>query len=190
MTFLEFVQRANAPTETRLVSMFFRRIEDGKTRATAEGRIRGSKIRNTAVFSTRIQPDTRANLEKAAKANKRNLSQEHEHRLRRTFIQDERDFNLYGSRSNAAIVSLLGGILRSRCTSWCLKTTDGWITDVHRDPEEWLRDPRLFDGVLTAMVHALMWFKPRGNRDEQFIFYSSTAERIINEIMSRIHHFR
>jgi hypothetical protein len=29
-----------------------------------------------------------------------------------------------------------------------------------------------------------MWFKPSGGRDEQFLFYHSTAERIIDEIRS------
>jgi hypothetical protein len=65
-----------------------------------------------------------------------------------------------------------------------VKTADGWIPDLDKDPGEWLRDPKLFDGVLTAIVHALMWFKPSGGRDEQFFFYHSTAEQIIDEIRS------
>jgi hypothetical protein len=51
-------------------------------------------------------------------------------------------------------------------------------------PGEWLRDPKLFDQVLTAIVHALIWFKPSGGRDEQFLFYNSIAEQIIDEIRS------
>jgi hypothetical protein len=142
----------------------------------------GSKIRRNAVFSTRIQPDTRARLAKAAKANNRSDSQALEHRLRRTFVQDDQDFNLYGSQLNAAIINLLGIILQTTCTSWCLKTADGLITDFHKDPGEWLRDQRIFDEVLTAIFHALMWFRPTGTRDEQFIFFHSGAQRIINEI--------
>jgi hypothetical protein len=37
---------------------------------------------------------------------------------------------------------------------------------------------------LTAIVHALIWFKPSGGRDEQFLFYNSIAEQIIDEIRS------
>jgi hypothetical protein len=142
----------------------------------------GGKIPRTAVFSTRIQPDTRARLAKAAKDNNRSESQELEHRLRRTFVQDDQDFNLYGSQLNAAIINLLGEILQTTCTSWCLKTTDGWNTDIHKDPGEWLRDQRIFDEVVTAIFHALMWFRPAGTRDAQFIFFNSSAHQIINEI--------
>jgi hypothetical protein len=142
----------------------------------------GGTTRRNAVFSTKMQPVTRVRLAKAAKANNRSQSQELEHRLRRTFVQDEQELNLYGSQLNAAIIKLLGVILQTTCTSWCLKTTDGLIADFHRDPEEWLRDQRIFDEVLTAMFHALMWFRPAGTRDEQFIFFSSKAQRIINEI--------
>ena len=43
--------------------------------------------------------------------------------------------------------------------------------------------PKLFDRVLTAVAHALIWFKPNGDRDEQSISYNSiTAEQIMNEI--------
>jgi hypothetical protein len=59
---------------------------------------------------------------------------------------------------------------------------DGWVPDLRKDPGEWLRDPKLFDQALTAIVHALMWFKPSGGRDEQFLFYHSTAEKIVEEI--------
>ena len=38
--------------------------------------------------------------------------------------------------------------------------------------------------LLTAIVHALIWFKPSEGEDEQFFFYHSTAEEIINEIRS------
>jgi hypothetical protein len=106
-----------------------------------------------------------------------------EHRLRRTFTEDDKAVDFYGSPSNAAIVKVLGAVIQSTCTSWLVKTADGWVPDVHKDPGEWLRDPKLFEEVLGAMVHALIWFKPKGGgRDEQFRFYHSTAERIINEI--------
>ena len=144
----------------------------------------GGKIGRTAVLSTRLQPDTRTRLSAAAKANKRSLSQELEHRLRGSFIDEEKVVDFYGSQSNAAIVKLLGAVIQSTCTSWLVKTDDGWVPDLKKDPEEWLRDPKLFDQVLTAIVHALMWFKPRDGGAEQFLFYHSTAERIMDEIRS------
>lgn len=144
----------------------------------------GHTIRRTAVLSTRLQPDTRARLSEAAKAEKRSLSQELEHRLRRTFTDDDKIIDFYGSQSNAAILKLIGAVIQSTCTNWLVKTADGWIPDAHKDPGEWLRDPRLFDEVLTAIIHALSWFKPSDSRDQQFLFYHSTAERIINEIRS------
>ena len=144
----------------------------------------GGKISRTAVLSTRLQPDTRARLSAAAKASGRSLSQELEHRLRSTFVQDDNAVDFYGSQSNAAVVKLLGAVIQSTCTNWLMKTADGWVPDFKKDPAEWLRNPKLFDQVLTAIVHALMWFEPRGGRGDQFLFYHSTAERIIDEIRS------
>jgi hypothetical protein len=144
----------------------------------------GGKIARTAVLSTRLQPDTRARLSKAAKASGRSLSQELEHRLRGSFIEEDKAVDFYGSQSNAAILKVIGTVIQSTCTSALVKTTDGWVPDVHKDPGEWLRDPKLFDGVLTAIIHALMWFKPSGGRDEEYLFYHSTAEQIIDEIRS------
>ena len=50
----------------------------------------GRRIGRTAVLSTRLQPDTRNRLSGAAKANRRSLSQELEHRLRRSFVEDDK----------------------------------------------------------------------------------------------------
>ena len=144
----------------------------------------GRSIGRTAVLSTRLQPDTRAQLLKAAKANGRSLSQELEHRLRRTFIEDDNVVDFYGSLPNAAIVKLIGAVIQSTCTSWLVKTPDGWLPDLGKASGEWLRDPKLFDQVLTAIVHVLMWFKPGDGRDKQFLFYHSAAEQIIDEIRS------
>ena len=46
--------------------------------------------RQVVVFSTRIRPDLRDRLEKAAKQSGRSLSQEVEHRLRRSFVEDDK----------------------------------------------------------------------------------------------------
>ena len=56
----------------------------------------GGKIARTAVLSTRLQPDTRARLSEAAKASGRSLSQELEHRLRGSFIEEDKVVDFYG----------------------------------------------------------------------------------------------
>jgi hypothetical protein len=144
----------------------------------------GGKIGRTAVLSTRLQPDTRRRLVAATEASGRSLSQELEHRLRRTFIDDDKAVEFYGSQSNAAILKLIGAVIQSTCTSWFVKIADDWVPDLKKDPGEWLRDPKLFDQVLTAIVHALICFEPSGGRDKQFLFYNSIAEQIIDEIRS------
>src|SRR5262249_6690159 len=86
---------------------------------------------------------------------------------------------------NAAVVKLLGAVIQSTCTRWLTKDSeDRWVPDFKKDPGEWLRDPVLFNGVLTAIVHALMWFRPPGGSDDQLFFYSSVPEQIIKEIQS------
>jgi DNA-binding TFAR19-related protein (PDSD5 family) len=142
----------------------------------------GRKIARTAVLSTRLQPDTRARLTRAAMARGRSLSQELEYRLRASFAEEDKIVERCGSQANGAILELLGAVIQSTCTSWSVKTADGWVPDVARDPGEWLCDPKLFEHVLTAIVHALMWFKPEGGRDH--FFYSSKTEELINEIRS------
>lgn len=71
----------------------------------------GRKIVRTAVLSTRLQPDTRARLSQAARANGRSVSQELEHRLRRTFIDDDKAIEWYGSDQTEAVVKLIGATI-------------------------------------------------------------------------------
>jgi hypothetical protein len=104
----------------------------------------GAKMDRTAVLSTRLQPDTRRRLEAAKGISGRSLSQELEHRLRRTFVEDDKAVEFYGSESNAAILKLIGAVIHSTCTSWFVETADGWVPDPDKDPGEWLRDPKLF----------------------------------------------
>lgn len=92
----------------------------------------GGKIGRTAVLSTRLQADTRRRLVAATEASGRSLSQELEHRLRRTFIEDDKAVEFYGSQSNAAILKLLGAVIQSTCTSWLVKTADGWFLTLTR----------------------------------------------------------
>jgi hypothetical protein len=131
----------------------------------------GGNIGRTAVLSTRLQPDTRARLVAAAKTSKRSLSQELEHRLRRTFIEDDKEVDFYGSPQTAAVLKLVGAVIQAA----------GRISYEKR-ATRWLEDASLFDAVLAAVLHALIWFRPGGDGGRWGIHYQSDAERILDEI--------
>jgi len=134
----------------------------------------GRKIRRTAVLSTRLQPDTRARLLEAAKADGRSLSQELEHRLRRTFIEDDKTIDFYGTEQNAAIMKLIGTTI--------MFTTTRISTAGKND---WLKKQFLFDDVMAAIQHVLLWFRPGGDSGRQEIKLSSgtdRAQQLINEV--------
>ena len=136
----------------------------------------GRKVARTAVFSTRLQPDTRARLEKAAQRNGRGLSQELEHRLRRTFVEDDKAVEFYGTEQNAAIVRLIGLTLRTAAT----RTS-------RRGRHQWLKEQWLFDNVMDAIAHMLLWFRPGGESGRRDITLSSAtdqADQLIDEIRS------
>jgi hypothetical protein len=93
--------------------------------------------------------------------------------------------DFFGSLPNAAIVKLLGAVIQATCTNWLTKdAAEGWVPDLKKDAGEWLRDPILFDGVLTAIVHALTWFRPPGGPNDQRFSYSSVTAQIVKEIQS------
>ena len=136
----------------------------------------GGKIGRTAVLSTRLQPDTRARLVAAKEANGRSLSQELEHRLRRTFIEDDKTIEFYGNQQTAAVVKLIGATIQSVAARGSAEKKHDWLK------EQWL-----FDDVTSAIVHVLLWFRPGGDSGRREITLSSgtdRAERLINEIRS------
>jgi hypothetical protein len=130
----------------------------------------------TAVLSTRLQRDTRARLVAAAKSNRRGLSQELEHRLRRTFIEDDKSIEWYGSEQTAAVVKLIGATIQSAAARVS-----------KRGKHDWLKEQWLFDDVMTAIRHVLVWFRPGGDSGIHQITLSSgtdRADQLINEIRS------
>jgi hypothetical protein len=135
----------------------------------------------TAVFSTRMRPDTRARLTRAAKASRRSLTQEMEHRLRGSFAEDDKAVEFFGSVQNAAICRLIGVVIQTASTTSFTKTATGWVPDL-KNPAEWLSDPKLFDHVFTGIMHALLWFRPGGAGGPQEFSYSSDVEALLAEI--------
>jgi hypothetical protein len=119
------------------------------------------------VFSTRLRPETRTRLIAAAKASGRSLSQELEHRLRRTFSEDDSDVRLYGNEQNAAVVNLIGATIKSA-------STRGSPTSKH----DWLKEQWLFDDVMDAIRHVLLWFRPGGDSGLRQITVGSATERV------------
>jgi hypothetical protein len=136
---------------------------------------RGAYAGKTAVFSTRIMPETLMLLNEAKKAHATrewSLSQEIEDRLRRTLSDDETEIDLYGSKQNATIVKLIGLVIRAASA---------------RGKHEWLKEQWLFDDVMAAIRYVLLWFRPGGDSGIRDITLSSgtdRADQLINEIRS------
>ncbi len=127
----------------------------------------------TAVLSTRLQPDTRARLVAAAKVNGRSLSQELEHRLRAAFVEDDKAVDWYGSGQTAAVVKLIGATIQS--------------TSARVAKHDWLKEQWLFDDVMSAIAHVLLWFRPGGDSGRRSIILSSgtnKADELMDEIRS------
>ena len=134
----------------------------------------GRKIPRTAVLSTRLQPDTRARLSSAAKANNRSVSQELEHRLRKTFFEDDKVLELFGTEKTAAICRLIGATIHSAAPGAPRGAKDAW-----------LKNQALFDDVMLAIEHVLLWFRPGGVSGRREITLGSSTNRsdqLIKEI--------
>jgi hypothetical protein len=113
---------------------------------------KGEFAGQSAVLSTRIRPDTRRHLEAASKASGRSLSQEIEFRLRRTFIEDERIADAFGSRANFIMARLIALALESSVN------TDALMTD---EPlPDWRNDPVRFDMSMRTVMALLEAYKP------------------------------
>jgi hypothetical protein len=110
---------------------------------------KGEYPNKSKVFSTRIRPDVRAKLEAAVKASRRSLSQESEHRLRRTFIEDERIEDSFGSRRNFLIMRIVALVLQAA-----------------RNPDQpdadWLDDPYAFNQAIETAMSVFYALRPPG----------------------------
>jgi hypothetical protein len=116
---------------------------------------RGEYTGKTAIFSTRIRPDTKARLVAAAKAKGRSLSQELERRLRWTFTRDDEVIKYFGSPETEAVLQLIGATIQSvtRIKGTQIRGSSGLV---------WTSDPRLFDQATKAIAQVLELFRPPG----------------------------
>lgn len=110
---------------------------------------KGEYSGKSKVLSTRIRPDTRAALEAAKKESRRSLSQEIEHRLQRTFVEDDKIEAALGGRQNFAIMRLITNVMQS--TRNVGKKAD------------WRTDPYAFDQMLKAVNAVLLALRPPGD---------------------------
>src|SRR4051794_14659045 len=137
---------------------------------------RGEYVGKSSVFSTRIRPDLRQKLEQGAKKSGRSLSQEIEHRLRRSFVEDEKIAERFGDRKTFLLLELMAKAIQ-------FKGTEG-------KPGEWLENPDDFELAIAAALAVLEAVRPKGfvDRDNPFLQVATRyqAENIANEIWHAI----
>jgi hypothetical protein len=110
----------------------------------------------------------------AAKVKGRSISQELEHRLRWTFIEDDKAVEWYGSAQTAAVVKLIGATVQSAAARVS-----------KRGKHDWLNEQWLFDDVMMAVAHVLLWFRPGGDSGLRSITLGSgtnKADELMHEI--------
>ena len=109
---------------------------------------KGEYVGKSSVFSTRIRPDLKESLEKAAKKSGRSLSQEVEHRLRRSFVEDDKIADAFGDRRTFRIMRMMADAVT-------LLREQPWATG------HWLDDPRDFEVAVMTMVGLLDAVRPK-----------------------------
>ncbi|MHC2019977.1 hypothetical protein [Methylobacterium sp. CM6247] len=127
---------------------------------------KGEYVGQTAVLSTRITPDLRAMLEAEVVKSGKTLSREIEHRLRRSFIEDDKISEAFGSRRNYAFMRLISMVLEL------------WHNPA--DPlADWKDDPFAYDQACSKVAGVLRAMRPAGESKAL-----SELERVIAEVKS------
>src|ERR1700726_3121392 len=107
---------------------------------------RGEYAGKSSVFSTRIRPDLRQKLEQGAKQSGRSLSQEVEHRLRRSFVEDDKIADAFGDRRTYRLMRIMSDAIH--------------LSRQDQDDENWLDDPFRFRVALAAMRSVVEAIEP------------------------------
>jgi len=137
-------------------------------------RPKGEYVGKSSVFSTRIRPDLRKSLEKAAKTSGRSLSQEVEHRLRRSFAEDEKIADTFGDRRTYRLMRLMSDAIHL-----LQKENDG----------HWLDDPFRFRVALAAMRSVVEAIEPHSSLpddDESQILPNTLGAVIAGKVWSGV----
>jgi hypothetical protein len=109
-------------------------------------RPKGEYAGKSSVFSTRIRPDLRKSLERAAKTSGRSLSQEVEHRLRRSFVEDDKIADAFGDRRTFRLMRLMSDAIH--------------LSLNEENDQNWLDDPFRFRVALAAMRSVIEAVEP------------------------------
>jgi TraY domain len=109
---------------------------------------RGEYVGKSSVFSTRIRPDLRKKLEQAAKRTGRSLSQEVEHRLNRSFIEDDKIAETFGDRRTFILMRMMA---------------DAIHFGHERANLTWLDNPIEFEKAISAALLVLEAIRPEGD---------------------------
>lgn len=105
----------------------------------------------SAVLSTRISSELRERLEKAVEQSGLTLSREIEHRLRRTFHEEDRANDIFGSERNYRLMQAIAISINTA------------IDPENPDPDaDWLDDPVLFEIVRRQVIKLLEHYRPPG----------------------------
>lgn len=121
---------------------------------------KGPYASKTSVLSTRIRPETRAALESVAKAKRRPLSQEIEHRLRRSFDEDTRIESIFGNAETYGLMRAIASVVNVTATN----AAKAIRAARHGKQVDWMSDPYVYDQAVRSIRVILELFRPPGDR--------------------------
>ncbi|WP_267423210.1 hypothetical protein [Methylobacterium sp. GC_Met_2] len=111
---------------------------------------KGEYVGQTAVLSTRLTPDLRSRLESEVEKRPNNtISREVEHRIRRSFIQEDEIISAFGSRENYALMRVISMVLEL------------WHNPADL-AADWKHDPTAYDQVCKKISAVLKAMRPPG----------------------------
>jgi hypothetical protein len=112
---------------------------------------RGPYAGKSSVIAWRVRPETRAEIERAAKASGRSMSQEVEDRLKGSFAEDKEINDRFGSERSYAVMRLMAATIVA-------------IRPAGAGSADWLNDPVLFDRAVEGIAAVLAQIRPKGRR--------------------------
>jgi hypothetical protein len=118
---------------------------------------KGEYSGKSLVFSTRISPELREALEKSANSSGRSVSQEVEHRLRRSFAEDETIVDLFGSRQTYRIMRMMADAVH-------ISQRQGEFVGRPDVVFDWITNPAAFHLARQAIISILDMIEPGGIR--------------------------
>jgi hypothetical protein len=120
---------------------------------------KGEYAGKSLVFSTRITPKTREDLERAANQSGRSLSQEVEYRLRRSFVEDEHIADNFGDRQTYRVMRMMADAAHIAEEPFLKMKDDKRFEGAKWD---WLNNPAAFLMARKAIISILDRFEPEG----------------------------